>query len=47
MLTGDVRKNVSGSMLFADDIVLCGDGETSISVQAWRRQEAWQQKLHR
>ena len=100
MLTGDVRKNVPGPMLFAEDIVPCGDGETymteyletwrraledrgmrisrpktqfmdlhldmtiakeesrlgeelqrvcilSISVQAWRRQEAWQQKLHR
>ena len=97
-LTEDVRKNVPGSM-FADDIALCGDGETdmteyletwrraledrgmrisrpktqfmdlildmtitkeesrlgksykecsilSISVQAWMRQEAWQQKLH-
>ncbi len=47
VLTEDVRKNVPGSIMFADDIVLCGDGETSISVQAWRRQEAWQQKLHR
>ena len=25
MLTEDVRKDVPGSMLFADDIVLCGD----------------------
>ena len=28
MLTDDVRKNVPGSMMSADDIVLCSDGET-------------------
>ena len=103
VLTEDVRKDVPGSMMLADDIVLCGDDETdmteyletwrnaleergmristhkkimdfnfgqdngqerepvkilgeelqrgyhfiSISIQAWRKQEAWQQKLHR
>ena len=28
VLTEDVRKNVPESIMFADDIVLCGDGET-------------------
>ena len=28
VLTEDVRKNIPGSMMFADDIVLCGDDET-------------------
>ena len=101
VLTEGVRKDIPGSMMFADDIVPCGDDETdmteyletwrraledrgsagpklnsltlnlerimakeesrltswgknykeciilSISVQAWRRQEACQQKFHR
>ena len=39
VLTEDVRKNVPGSMLFADDIVLCGDGETHMTeyLETWRR----------
>ena len=28
VLTEDVRKDVPGSMMFADNIVLCGDDET-------------------
>ena len=38
MGTKDVRKNVPGSMLFADDIVLCGDGETYMTeyLETWR-----------
>ena len=28
VLTEDVRKDVTGSMVFADDSVLCGDDET-------------------
>ena len=31
VLTEDVRKDVPGSMMFADDIVLCGDDETDMS----------------
>ena len=29
-LREDVRKDVPGSMMFADDIVLCGDDETDM-----------------
>ncbi len=38
VLTEDVRKNVPGSMLIADDIVLCGDGETYMTeyLETWR-----------
>ena len=38
VLTEDVRKNVPGSMMFADDIVLCGDGETDMTenLETWR-----------
>ena len=31
VLTEDVRKDVPESMLFADDIVLCGDDETDMT----------------
>ena len=39
MLTEDVRKDVPGSMMFADDIVLCGDDETDMTeyFETWRR----------
>ena len=39
VLTGDVRKDVPGSMMFADDIVLCGDDETDMTeyLETWRR----------
>ena len=37
VLTVDVRRNVS--MMFEDDIVLCGDGETCMTeyLETWRR----------
>ena len=37
--TEDVRKNVPGSMMFADDIVLCGDDETYMKeyLETWRK----------
>ena len=31
VLIQDVRKDVLGSMMFADDIVLCGDDETDMT----------------
>ena len=31
VLTEDVRKDVPGSKMFADDIVLCGDDETDMT----------------
>ena len=31
VLTEDVRKDVPGSLMFADDIVLCGDDETDMT----------------
>ena len=31
VLTEDVIKDVPGSMMFADDIVLCGDDETDMT----------------
>ena len=39
VLTEDVRKDVHGSMMFADDIVLCGDDETDMPdyLETWRR----------
>ena len=39
VLTEDVRKDVHGSMMFADDIVLCGDDETDMieNLDTWRR----------
>ena len=39
VLTEDVRKNVPGSMMFADDIVLCGDDETDTTeyLETWRK----------
>ena len=39
VLTEDVRKDVHGSMIFADDIVLCGDDETDMTeyLDTWRR----------
>ena len=39
VLTEDVRKNVPGSMMFADDSVLCGDDETYMTeyLETWRR----------
>ena len=33
VFTGDVRNDVPGSMMFADDIVLCGDNETETKEQ--------------
>ena len=38
VLTDDVRKDVPGSMMFADDIVLCGDDETDMTeyLETWR-----------
>ena len=39
VLTEDVRKDVPGSMMFADDIVLCGDDETDMTeyLETWMR----------
>ena len=39
VLTEDVRKDLPGSMMFADDIVLCGDDETDMTecLETWRR----------
>ena len=39
VLTYDVRKYVPGSMMFADDIVLCGDDETDMTdfLETWRK----------
>ena len=39
VLTEDVRKDVHGAMMFADDIVLCGDDETHMTeyLETWRR----------
>ena len=39
VLTEDVRKDVPGSMMFADDIVLCGDDETYTTedLDTWTR----------
>ena len=39
VLTEDVRKDVPESMMFADDIVLCGDDETDMTeyLETWRR----------
>ena len=38
-LTVDVKKDVAGSMMFADDIVLCGDDETDMTeyLETWRK----------
>ena len=38
VLTQDVRKDVPGSMMFADDIALCGDDETDMTeyLETWR-----------
>ena len=39
VLTQDVRKDVPGSMMFADGIVLCGDDETDMTeyLETWRK----------
>ena len=39
VLTQDVRKDVPGSMMSADDIVLCGDDETDMReyLDTWRK----------
>ena len=39
VLTDDVRKDVPVSLMFADDIVLCGDDERDMAVylETWRR----------
>ena len=39
VLTEDVRKDVPGSIVFADDIALCGDDETDTTeyTETWRR----------
>ena len=37
VLTADVRKNVPGSLMFADDIMLCGANETDMTeyLETW------------
>ena len=39
LLTEDVRKDVPGSIMFADNIVLCGDDDTDMTeyLETWRR----------
>ena len=39
VLTEDVRKDVPGSTIFADDIILCGDHETDMTeyLETWRK----------
>ena len=39
VLAEDVRKDVPGAMMFADDIVLCGDDETGTTeyLETWRK----------
>ena len=39
VLTEDVRKDVPGSMMLADDIVLCGDDERDMTeyLETWRK----------
>ena len=39
VLTEDVRKDIPGSMMFADDIVLCGDDDTDMTeyLENWMR----------
>ena len=39
MLTGVVRKDVPGSMMFADDILLSGDDETDMTeyLETWMK----------
>ena len=39
VLTQNVRKDVPGSMMFADEIVLCGDDETDMAeyLESWRK----------
>ena len=39
VLTEDARKDIPGSMMFADDIVLCGDDETDMTeyLETWGR----------
>ena len=40
VLTEDLRKDVPGSMMFADDIVLCGDDDETVMteyLETWRR----------
>ena len=39
VLTEDARKDVPGSMMFADDIVLCGADDTDMTdyLETWRR----------
>ena len=39
VLTEGVRKDVTGSMMFADDIILCGDDETDMTeyLETWKR----------
>ena len=39
-LTEDVIKDVPGSMMFADDIVLCGDDETDMTEYLETRRSA-------
>ena len=40
VLTEDVRKDVPGAMMFADDIVLCGDAETDMTEYLETRRRA-------
>ena len=35
VLTEDVREDVAGSIIFADDIVLCGDDKTGMTEYLW------------
>ena len=39
VLTDDVKKDVPGSMMFANDIVPCGDDETDMTeyLETWSR----------
>ena len=44
VLTEDVRKDVPGLMMFADDIVLCGDDETDTTEYLETRRRALEDK---
>ena len=44
VLTQDVRKDVPGSMMFADDIVLCGDDERDMREYLETRRKALEER---
>ena len=44
VLTEDVRKDVPGSMMFADDIVLCGDDETDMAEYLETRRKSLEER---